>query len=142
MYIKVRADGSTVFPYSLSDFRAESPRTSYPADVPEELLNGSGVFAVDVSSIPEFDQLTQELTWTVVQSSSTRWTKQWVAKNLSAGEAGRRVRSYREHLLSETDWTALSDVSMSEEMRSYRQALRDIPDQEGFPHSVVWPVTP
>ena len=52
------------------------------------------------------------------------------------------VRQERDLLLSETDWMALGDVTMSDEWRTYRQALRDIPAQEGFPNTVTWPTKP
>ncbi len=52
------------------------------------------------------------------------------------------VRNQRDSLLAATDWTALSDVTMSSEMTTYRQALRDIPAQSGFPSSVTWPTKP
>ena len=53
-----------------------------------------------------------------------------------------KARVERDSLLAETDWMALSDVTMSSEMISYRQALRDIPAQDGFPASVTWPTKP
>jgi hypothetical protein len=49
------------------------------------------------------------------------------------------VRAKRDGLLQETDWMALSDVTMSSDMTSYRQSLRDIPSQSGFPFNVTWP---
>lgn len=52
------------------------------------------------------------------------------------------VRNQRDSLLAATDWTALNDVTMSSEMTTYRQALRDIPSQAGFPASVTWPTKP
>ena len=52
------------------------------------------------------------------------------------------VRDQRDILLAETDWMALSDVTMSDAMTAYRQALRDIPAQAGFPSSVTWPAKP
>ena len=52
------------------------------------------------------------------------------------------ARNQRDSLLTETDWMALSDVTMSSEMTTYRQALRDIPSQSGFPASVTWPTKP
>ena len=52
------------------------------------------------------------------------------------------VRQERDSLLSETDWMAGSDVTMSDAWRTYRQALRDVPSQEGFPNTVVWPDKP
>lgn len=52
------------------------------------------------------------------------------------------IRDYRNQLLAETDYVALQDVIMSPEMTSYRQALRDITDQEGFPENITWPEKP
>ena len=52
------------------------------------------------------------------------------------------VRQERNQLLSETDWMAGSDVTMSTAWRTYRQALRDVPSQEGFPNDITWPTKP
>ena len=52
------------------------------------------------------------------------------------------VRKYRNQLLAETDWAAGSDVTMSDAMRTYRQALRDLPQQPNFPNSFIFPVKP
>ena len=49
------------------------------------------------------------------------------------------ARKNRNDLLAETDWTASSDVTMSDAMKAYRQALRDVPAQEGFPTDINWP---
>ena len=57
-------------------------------------------------------------------------------------EAADGVRTSRDAKLAETDWMALTDVTMSTEMAAYRQALRDIPSQEGFPNEVTWPTKP
>ena len=51
-------------------------------------------------------------------------------------------RRKRDNLLAETDWWANSDVTMTDEQRAYRQALRDITLQEGFPTNIVWPTKP
>jgi len=48
----------------------------------------------------------------------------------------------RKQRLEETDIYALGDRAISDEMRAYRQALRDVPQQEGFPDNVVWPTKP
>jgi hypothetical protein len=49
-------------------------------------------------------------------------------------EAAKSVRLQRDSLLAETDWTGLSDVTMSAEMSTYRQALRDITTHANFPN--------
>ena len=51
-------------------------------------------------------------------------------------------RAERDRLLKETDHYGLSDVTMSSEMTTYRQALRDVPQQDGFPASITWPTKP
>lgn len=51
-------------------------------------------------------------------------------------------RATRDELLKATDHYGLSDVTMSDEMTTYRQALRDVPQQETFPSSITWPEKP
>ena len=51
-------------------------------------------------------------------------------------------RAKRDELLADTDHYGLSDVTMSDEMRVYRQALRDVPQQTAFPGTIEWPVKP
>lgn len=54
------------------------------------------------------------------------------------------VRNRRNGLLSDTDWTQLSDSPAlnDDAWTTYRQQLRDIPLQDGFPNDVTWPVVP
>lgn len=57
-----------------------------------------------------------------------------------------QVRAQRNSLLSLSDWTQLADAPLTAEKKQawaeYRQALRDVPEQAGFPEAVVWPSTP
>jgi hypothetical protein len=56
------------------------------------------------------------------------------------------VRKMRDHLISLTDWTQMNDAPLStdkvDEFKTYRQALRDIPQNVGNPDDVVWPTKP
>jgi hypothetical protein len=53
------------------------------------------------------------------------------------------TRNQRDRLLSETDWMALSDSpAITTDWATYRQALRDITGQSGFPYDVAWPAKP
>ena len=56
--------------------------------------------------------------------------------------AAAEVRTERDAKLSATDWTASTDVTMTAEMTTYRQALRDVPAQAGFPTTITWPEAP
>jgi hypothetical protein len=53
-------------------------------------------------------------------------------------------RSLRNNLLADTDWTGMSDVTMSSEMTTYRQALRDITTHSNWPNLSPddWPTKP
>ena len=51
-------------------------------------------------------------------------------------------RRERDNLLKETDWWGLSDRTMTQAETDYRQALRDVPAQAGFPENVTWPTKP
>tara|TARA_R110000803_G_scaffold42055_1_gene90242 strand:- start:9 stop:290 length:282 start_codon:yes stop_codon:yes gene_type:complete len=53
-----------------------------------------------------------------------------------------QVREERDALLTATDWMANSDVTMSDDWATYRQALRDVPSQAGFPNTITWPTKP
>ena len=61
-------------------------------------------------------------------------------------ELARNVRSIRDAKLSETDYLVVPDYPISEEnlaeVKVYRQALRDITEQVGFPKDVIWPDVP
>ena len=61
-----------------------------------------------------------------------------------AEELAVEVRSERNRLLIETDWTQGRDVVLSNdaEWKTYRQALRDLSSQSGFPSNVTWPTKP
>jgi len=54
----------------------------------------------------------------------------------------KQVREERDQLLKQTDWRASSDLTLSDDWRAYRQALRDISSQSGFPNDVAWPSEP
>ena len=51
-------------------------------------------------------------------------------------------RTTRDALLKATDHYGLSDVTMSADMATYRQALRDVPQQTDFPGNITWPTKP
>lgn len=61
-------------------------------------------------------------------------------------ELASMVRSQRDAKLSATDYLVVPDYPISPEdleaVKVYRQALRDIPEQSGFPKNVQWPVEP
>ena len=61
---------------------------------------------------------------------------------LMAAEPLRLLRLERNKLLAETDWWAVSDRTMTNEERTYRQALRDLPANTTDSANPVWPTKP
>lgn len=63
-----------------------------------------------------------------------------------AEQKAQSVRAQRDRLLSQTDYLVSGDYPLSDDdlaaVKVYRQALRDVPAQDGFPDSVVWPELP
>ncbi len=51
------------------------------------------------------------------------------------------IRSLRNTLLAECDWRANTDVTLSDDWKTYRQALRDVPTQTD-PYKITWPTEP
>jgi hypothetical protein len=63
---------------------------------------------------------------------------------LTTDELSAAARIQRNALLTATDWTQAADVPQATKdlWTTYRQALRDVPEQSGFPTNIVWPVKP
>ena len=64
------------------------------------------------------------------------------AIEVAAEQALDSLRRQRNQLLTETDYLALADSTLTDEMRDYRQALRDLPANTVDPANPVWPVKP
>lgn len=65
---------------------------------------------------------------------------------LTDEDRAKAAREKRDHLLAETDYLLMPDYPISSEalvaLKTYRQALRDIPEQSGFPKTIEWPSKP
>ena len=64
------------------------------------------------------------------------------ARDVLPVEQMKELRRQRNQLLTETDYLALADSTLTDEMRSYRQALRDLPANTVDPANPVWPTKP
>ena len=89
-------------------------------------------------------------------SDTSKWGVTWkqVSDKMTAIDAAapmKELRRQRDAKLAETDWTALSDVTLTDNMKTYRQALRDLPAsddgkdatlKDGVLENVKWPQKP
>lgn len=61
----------------------------------------------------------------------------------AAEKKSAQARSERDRLLSASDWTQVADAPVDQAAwAAYRQSLRDVPQQAGFPSNVTWPSKP
>lgn len=75
---------------------------------------------------------------------SAKERAEWEAyeRDVLPGIQLQNLRAERNRLLAETDYLALADVTLTDEMRAYRQALRDLPANTADPANPVWPTKP
>ena len=143
MYVRIENGAVEEFPYLLGKLKQDNPNTSFPASIPEATLNSYGVFTVTEVTKPTCDYATHEVVENDPVLTDGVWTQSWSVNQRPTDVASGYVRNERNQRLADTDHHALSDTgAMTTEMSTYRQALRDVPFQSGFPFSVTWPTKP
>jgi len=142
-YLKANNGVVETYPYSIGQLRKDNPNTSFPKHPTDELLAEWDVYSVTVVQTPSYDSLVQTIEQDEPQKINGAWVVAWLVNNLPLQDAESNVRSHRNALLSECDWTQVADAPVDKTAwATYRQALRDITSQAGFPYSVVWPTSP
>ena len=150
MYVLAPNQIVEIYPYLFGDLQRDNPNTSYPANPSDETLAEWNVFPVTNKPTPDYNLATQNCnqvnptliddTW-VMTWAVTPATPEQIAERLNAKEA--EVRSDRNRRLGNCDWTQLHDAPvLPAPWAAYRQQLRDVTAQAGFPWNVVWPVAP
>ena len=94
---------------------------------------------LEVAATPSYGA-GEVLDWGAGSLVSGKWQR-WTKRNKTNSELMVEVRATRDGLLVETDFYALSDVTMSNDMTTYRQALRDLPANVDLTN-IVYPTKP
>ena len=137
------------YPYGFGQLKATNPLTSFPAQATDEMLASFGVERVFFATPPELTD-TQVLVEGTPVIADNRWTQVWTVRDMTTEELASRndaqttsVRVERNDKLSASDWTQVADAPVDKTAwATYRQALRDIPSQAGFPWTITWPEEP
>ena len=129
--------------YSLRQLRHDNPNVSFPKDPSVELLASYGVYPYTRPAHAEYDGLAWRLIDDdFVEVNGARMLP-YKLEALPLEQVERNVRDHRNNLLADTDWTQVADAPVDQAAwAAYRQALRDITAQEGFPYNVAWPTKP
>lgn len=126
-----------------------NPSGAYPAPQSNpfpgkiELTDKQAATLVDYNG---FVNITRTDEGVIVTPNTEAW-EAWKAEQPDHSEQlAVEVRAQRDALLAACDWTQMADSPLSEEEKAayqaYRQALRDVPQQEGFPETISWPEEP
>jgi hypothetical protein len=150
MYVLIDNTSVLKFPYSIQELRQDNPNTSFPSPMGEEDLATWGVFPVVPQDPPAYDPATETLSQVNPVLEDGEWLQSWSVTEADADEIAKRldeqssvVRADRNQRLASCDWTQLSDAPVDATAWAvYRQELRDVTGQAGFPWTVVWPVAP
>ena len=149
--VKITNGNVDTYPYSVGQLRRDNPNTSFPKQIPDDMLESYGILPVTFTDMPSFDDRTQKVEQEATPSLvSGAWTIGWTTSSKTADETAEyddnqaaTVRSERDGLLGQSDWTQVADAPVDATVwATYRQALRDITDQAGFPNDINWPVKP
>jgi len=148
------------------EFRAAFPNTGFPIQITEQTYNEFGYDVVfegpqaSGGTVYQFSQaagveqidgkwytkhiLGPVFTDTTVDGVTTTAAEQEAAyKAQKDADQAKSIRADRNKRLSDSDWTQVADAPVDKAAwAAYRQALRDVPSQNGFPWSVEWPTQP
>lgn len=141
MYVQLIRGKPTIC--DLLQIRKQNPTISFPENPNMEYMDQFGVFEYVEQVRPFYDELTETVINKLPElAEDGKYYQQWEVIKLSAAQAGENIRNKRNKLLSESDWTQARDLVLPNDSAwtAYRQALRDITLQEGFPFNVEWPV--
>jgi len=167
MQIRIRETGAVVFD---NEFRSMHPNTGFPAQLTEEIINEFGGDVVFEGPQATGGDRYQYSVYGGVEQVNGKWYTKWnlgpsffdtedeegnvttAAQNEAAykaakdAEQAKAVRQQRDSKLAESDWRMIkaweTQTTISQEWATYRQALRDVTSQSGFPWEVTWPDAP
>jgi len=167
MEIRNRSNGELT---TVSQFKATKPNTSFPKEITTDLLDSYGYDAVLNGAAATVTAPYGVSIRDGVEEVDGKWFTKFVAGPTFADttdddgnvttaadneaaykaridtEAAASVRSQRDQLIAETDWVVVmakeTGTNIAAAMKTYRQALRDLPSADGFPHTMTWPTKP
>ena len=146
MFVKI-TNGQPQANYTIGDLRKDHPNVSFPRNISDEVLAAYNVFRVTEVPAPDYNTRTHRLVTQAPALVNGVWTVSRVAVEKDQAQIDNEtaqmaasVRAKRDRKLANSDWTQVADAPVDKTAwATYRQSLRDIPQQEGFPWDVTWP---
>lgn len=148
MQVLIKNGTVETYPYSIGNLRKDNPNVSFPKNPSAALMAEWNVYPVESVGAPSTDHTQNVKQGDPVYDNG--WKQTWIVTQATEGEIAERtqsqadgVRGGRDDLLVKSDWTQVADAPVDKAAwATYRQELRDITEQEGFPWTVQWPLVP
>ncbi len=151
MFVLVENGAVAQYPFSIEQLKSLHPNISFAQNISDNdlmLFNVERVYFSTPIAAAHHQYLVEEPP--VFNQEAGRWEQVWAVRDLSAEQLAAKqtmlaeqVRADRNTRLAESDWTQLADAPGNREAWiAYRQALRDITAQPGFPWEIDWPAPP
>lgn len=145
-----RIENGQVVEYPILNLSQRLPNSSLPSDLSNDAGLPDGFVYVAPSAPPQYNPSTHKVIPGQPVRSGAKWVSGWTVQPLSPQEITERdsaqaaqVRAERNARLAACDWTQVADAPVDKTAwATYRQALRDVTSQAGFPFDVTWPVEP
>jgi len=151
MYLKV--SGSTIiYPYSVQNLKNENLNTSFPTIITDSLLESFNIYQVEVRNSGYDNDDSKDVTEITPTLSGSVYIQTYSVTDADTETINKRkeikwseIRSTRNTLLTESDWTQFQDSpitgSVLIDWQTYRQSLRDVTNQSD-PYNISWPSKP
>lgn len=153
MYILVKNGSIVSDSYSLNKLRQDNPDVSFPVVITSEILQEFGVFYLEDNPPTNVDPYRSVRKTDITFTSTGEWVQNYEVVPATEQEIKTRtvsesetVRLNRDKLLTKSDWVVIKALENSQPLSfdwaEYRQQLRDITAQPGFPFNIQWPSAP
>lgn len=148
MEIRLRSNGQVMYESELRSYLLANNGPSFGV-LNAEVLESIGADVVLESPTPTVTRY-QGIARDGVEQIGGQWFTKWktvdfddAVKAVVDEQQAKSVREQRDQKLKDTDWTQVADAPVDKTVwATYRQALRDITGQSGFPWEVTWPTQP
>lgn len=140
-------------PIGIDNFRALFPNTSFPKIITPAALSGYSYGCYEFAPQPECPRGFKVVEIAPQKADNGIYYQSYKVVEMTEEEKEHQnlqkateVRWQRNRVLAATDWLVIKHLELNENIpeawAAYRQALRDVPQQAGFPWEIVWPTQP
>jgi hypothetical protein len=146
MYAKIIDNALIKYPYSLADMRAEYPEVEISDNPTDSELAACNAKRAIRGPAPPHSSRTHTFSMAFSDNEDNSVTIIFVSHELDLRIAEFNMRNARDAALTRCDWVITrafeEGTPVPPAYLTYRQELRNLPDQAGFPYEYVWPAEP